>query len=155
MLSVRKTAYRSPQELRHWLYQSLLYLHVPAAHVVGPVHPLPPHCPYSGEPAPVEVLVAALELLVLLDVVIGMLLVTMVLVVRALLAELTLVMLVTIVVNWLVDAAVLEVDELAGFEVAPPACPSVPVSLMSRELAPIETVKLPVGVIHELDVISQ
>ena len=32
---------------------------LPAAHVVGPVHPLPPHCPYFAATA-VEVLVGAL-----------------------------------------------------------------------------------------------
>jgi hypothetical protein len=34
---------------RHWLYHWLLYVQVqPDSHVVGPVHPCPPHCPYPG-----------------------------------------------------------------------------------------------------------
>jgi hypothetical protein len=34
------------------LYHWLLALQVPEAQVVGPVHPLPPHCPYSAAVAP-------------------------------------------------------------------------------------------------------
>lgn len=30
---------------RHWLYHWFDALHVPDAHVVGPVYPWPPHCP--------------------------------------------------------------------------------------------------------------
>jgi hypothetical protein len=67
---------------------------------------------------------------------------------------LLLVTLVTIVVvDLLVETAML--DELAGFDVVPPATPSVPVSLMSRELAPTDTTKLPVGMTHALVVTSQ
>jgi len=37
---------------KHWLYHSLLYVHVPLAQVVDPVNPLPPHCAYSAAPLP-------------------------------------------------------------------------------------------------------
>lgn len=39
-------------------------MQVPLAHVVGPVHPVPPHCPYNGAPA--ELLVAAFDDVVVL-----------------------------------------------------------------------------------------
>lgn len=38
---------------KHWLYHSLLSVQVePAAQTVGPVHPLPPHCPHFGAVPP-------------------------------------------------------------------------------------------------------
>jgi hypothetical protein len=40
--------------LAHWEYQSLLYLQVPSAHRVTPVHPFPPHCPQSGTVPPLR-----------------------------------------------------------------------------------------------------
>jgi hypothetical protein len=41
---------------------------VPAAQVVGPVHPLPPHCPYKGAPVPAAVLVAGFVLMLVVFV---------------------------------------------------------------------------------------
>jgi hypothetical protein len=33
----------------HCEYQSFEYVHLlPVEHVVGPVYPIPPHCPYKG-----------------------------------------------------------------------------------------------------------
>lgn len=83
-----------------------------------------------------------------------------VLVILLVVRVLLLVTLVTrVVVDLVVDTAALDElvgpDEVTGFVVVPPAVPSVPVSLMSRELAPTDTTKLPVGVIHALVVTSQ
>lgn len=39
---------------RHWEYHALEYVQVdPEAHVVGPVYPVPPHCPHLAM-VPVE-----------------------------------------------------------------------------------------------------
>jgi len=37
------------------LYQAFVTTQVPEAHTVGPVHPIPPHCPYNGAAVGLEV----------------------------------------------------------------------------------------------------
>ncbi len=54
---------------KHCEYQSFEYLQVdPLAQHVGPVHPIPPHWPYSAEQLPADVIAACDVLVVVVDV---------------------------------------------------------------------------------------
>jgi len=116
------------------------------SHVVGPVHPVPPHCPQSGAPVPVELVVLGFAEVVVLSF------------------ELELIVVISVVdvfeVFEVAGVEVLDVpaavDDLPGrVETEVPEPDIVPVNLISLEPAPTYTLNVPLGIIRFWEPVSQ
>ncbi len=139
--------FKSLQSLRNYLLcHALLYVQVPLAQVVGPVHPVPPHCPQSGAPVPVELVVLGFAEVVVLSF------------------ELELIVVISVVdvfeVFEVAGVEVLDVpaavDDLPGrVETEVPEPDIVPVNLISLEPAPTYTLNVPLGIIRFWEPVSQ